>query len=39
MVGNNNISLNKLSTLSEGMYTVKMITNKEQYSTIFIIWR
>ncbi|MFZ4059053.1 MAG: T9SS type A sorting domain-containing protein [Ferruginibacter sp.] len=39
MVGNNNISLNKLSALSEGMYTVKMLTNNEQYTTSLIIWR
>lgn len=37
--GNNSIAINNIVKLSEGMYTVKMVTNNESFSTKLIVWK
>lgn len=39
LAGNNNVSLNNITQLNEGMYTVKMVTAKAAYSTKLIVWK
>jgi fructose-specific phosphotransferase system component IIB len=37
--GNNSISLTDVATLSEGMYTVTMVSNNKTVSTKFMNWK
>ena len=37
--GNNSIAINNITKLSEGMYTIKMITNEESFSSKLIVWK
>jgi hypothetical protein len=39
LTGNNNIAINNIVKLSEGMYTVKMIVNNESFSSKLIVWK
>jgi phage-related protein len=37
--GNNNININDFHKLSEGTYTIQLISNNETYTSSFMIWK
>lgn len=39
LAGNNSVTLNNITSLTEGYYTVRLIANEETYSTKFLIWK
>ncbi len=39
LAGNNSVTLNNITSLTEGYYTVRLIAHEETYSTKFLIWK
>ncbi|MEP6711384.1 MAG: T9SS type A sorting domain-containing protein [Ferruginibacter sp.] len=39
LAGNNSISINNIVRLAQGMYSLKMVTSNESYSSKLIVWK